>query len=106
MNYYRIKAVDKDGSFTYSNVAALAMTVNRLQFTVVPNPVRDVLTIKGSHIALVQVMDNMGKVISTATLKDATNPSLSVVSGLANGNYLLHLKTTKGEEAVVKFVKE
>ena len=106
INYYRIEAVDKDGSFTYSNVALLTTYDSRLTtFTVVPNPVRDVVTIKGSHIALVQVIDNMGKVISNTSLKDATNPTLSV-SGLAAGNYLLHLKTTTGEQQVVKFVKE
>ncbi len=106
INYYRIEAVDKDGSFTYSNVALLTTYDSRLTtFTVVPNPVRDVVTIKGSHISLVQVIDNMGKVISNTSLKDATNPTLSV-SGLAAGNYLLHLKTTTGEQQVVKFVKE
>ncbi len=106
INYYRIQAIDKEGSLSYSNVALLTPYNSRLTtFTVVPNPVRDVLTLKGSHIALVQVIDNLGKVIITTTLQDATNPTLSV-EGMAVGNYLLRLKTTTGQQQVVKFVKE
>jgi len=105
INYYRIKAVDKDGASSFSKVVSVQLTVNRLPLTVIPNPVRDVAMIRGSHIASVQVIDNKGNLVKVISLHDATNPTLSV-SNLAAGVYYLHIKTTDGNERVVSFVKE
>jgi len=95
INYYRLESVDKDGSSSYSKVVSVQLTVDRLPFTVVPNPARDFVTVKGSHIASVQMIDNMGRVVKVVTLKDATNPSLSV-SSLAAGVYHLRIQTRDG----------
>jgi len=105
INYYRLESVDKDGGSSYSKVVSVQFTVDRLPFTVVPNPARDVATIKGSHIASVQVIDNMGRVVKIVSLKDATNPVLSV-SGLAAGVYHLRVQTMDGEVSGIGFVKE
>jgi hypothetical protein len=53
----------------------------------------------------VQVVDNMGKVIKTQTLKDATNPTLSV-NALPVGVYHLRIQTTDGKVSGVELVKE
>jgi len=94
-NYYRLQSVDKDGSSSFSKVVSVEFTVNRLPITVVPNPVRDVATIMGSHIASVQVIDNMGRVAKIVALHDATNPSISVGS-LPAGVYHLRIQTVDG----------
>ena len=52
-----------------------------------------------------QVVDNMGRVVKTQTLKDATNPMLSV-GGLPVGIYHLRVQTTDGKVSGVGFVKE
>ena len=104
VTYYRIKAIDKDGSFSYSNVASVQFTVNSNQLTVYPNPSRDNVTISGSHIASVQVIDNSGRIVKVVSLKDATNPTIKT-NDLAAGVYYLHIKTTDGGERVVSFVK-
>ena len=103
--YYRIKAIDKDGSFSYSNVASVQFTVNSNQLTVYPNPSRDNVTISGSHIASVQVIDNSGRIVKVVSLKDATNPTIKT-NDLAAGIYYLHIKTTDGGERVVSFEKQ
>jgi len=95
-NYYRLQSVDKDGAVSFSKVVSVQLTVDRLPFTVVPNPARDVATIRGSHIASVQVIDNMGRIVKVVSLKDATNPVLSV-SSLAAGVYHLRIQTMDGE---------
>jgi len=105
INYYRLQSVDKDGGSSYSKVVSVQLTVDRLPFTVVPNPARDVATIKGNHIAYVQVIDNMGRVVKVVTLKDATNPSLSV-SSLTKGVYHLRIQTTDGGVSGAGLVKE
>ena len=68
----------------------------RCPSTVSPNPAKDLVTVKGSHIASVQVVDNLGRVIETISSKDATNPTLSV-RGLSAGAYHLRVQTTDGK---------
>ena len=104
-NYYRLESVDKDGSSSYSKVVSVQFTVNSNQLTVFPNPSKDFVTIKGNHITLVQVIDNIGRVIKTVSLKDATNPVLSV-GGLRAGVYHLRIQIMGGEVSSTSFVKE
>jgi hypothetical protein len=105
INYYRLKSVDKDGAFTYSKVVSVQFTVNSNQLTVFPNPSKSSITISGNHIVSIQVVDNMGKIIKTQALKDATNPTLSI-SGLSAGIYHLCVQTTDGKVSVAELVKE
>jgi hypothetical protein len=105
INYYRLQSVDKDGSFAYSKVVSVQLTVNSNQFSVFPNPSKDKVTIQGNHIAFVQVVDNLGRVVKTQNLKDATNPTLSV-SALPVGVYHLRIQTADGKVSGVGFVKE
>ena len=104
-NYYRLQTVDADGKVTYSKVVSVVFTVYSLPFTVVPNPARDVTTIKGNHIAAVEIIDNLGRIVKRKALQDATNPSLAVGS-LQAGLYHLRIKTTDGKVSSVGFVKE
>jgi hypothetical protein len=97
INYYRLKMIDKDGSFTYSNIVSVRLTIDNYQLSIYPNPARDNVTIKGSHITSVQVIDNLGRVVKVVSLKDATNPTLSV-NGLPAGVY--HLRVQKSDGSV------
>ena len=104
-NYYRLETVDADGQVTYSKMVSVVFAVYSLPFTVVPNPARDVTTIKGNHIAAVEIIDNLGRIVERKALKDATNPSLKVGS-LQAGLYHLRIQTTDGKISSVGFVKE
>ena len=103
--YYRLQSVDKEGTCTYSKVVSVQLTVDRLPLTIAPNPSKDKVTVMGNHISSVQVIDNLGRVIKTQTLKDATNPTLSV-NALPVGVYHLRVQTTDGKVSGVGFVKE
>ena len=105
INYYRLESVDKDGASTYSKVVSCEWLVVSKQLTVYPNPAKSFVTISGSHIASVQVVDNIGRVVKIVSLKDATNPTLSV-SGLPGGVYHLRVQTTDGNVSGVGMVKE
>ena len=105
VHFYRLQMVDKSGAVTYSKVVSAEIVDNRDEIVVVPNPVKSAATIKGNHIALVQVIDNIGRVVKTVTLKDATNPVLSV-NGLPAGIYHLRIQTTDGNVSGVGMVKE
>jgi len=94
-NYYRLQSVDKDGSATYSKIVSCQLSVVSNQLTVFPNPSKDKVTINGSHIASVQVIDNMGRVVKIVALHDATNPSVSVGS-LPKGMYHFRIEMMDG----------
>ena len=80
-------------------------TVDRLPFTVYPNPSKNNIVLNGNHIASVQVVDNLGRVVKTVSLKDAINPTLTL-SGLSAGAYHLKVQTTDGKVSNVAVVKE
>ena len=103
INFYRLESVDKDGASTFSAVVSCKWLVVSKQITVYPNPAKDNVTISGSHIASVQVIDNMGRVVKGVLLKDATNPKLSV-SSLQAGVYHLRIQTIDGNVSGVALV--
>ena len=95
-NYVAVGIVKADGMITEN--------INK-KLNIYPNPVSNMLTINCSHISMVQIIDNMGKVVKVVSLKDATNPILSV-GGLAKGVYHLRIQTTDGKLSTINFVKE
>jgi len=104
-NYYRLQSVDKDGSYTYSKVVSALFTINNSPLTIYPNPAKDNITINGNHIASIQVLDNIGRLVSVQSVKDATNPSITVAS-LPAGVYHLRIQTTDGSINTIAFIKE
>ncbi|UAY51300.1 LamG-like jellyroll fold domain-containing protein [Ferruginibacter albus] len=70
-NLYRLKQVDKDGNFSYSNTVVLTYTLKGAAVTIYPNPVKTALTI--------QVTNN--KLLNTSMrLTSATGKTLSVIT--------------------------
>lgn len=69
--FYRLKMVDNDGKFVYSNVATATVSCNLGGFAVFPNPVSDWLTIQNSSIsnaaASYSIFDSKGRAISRGT---------------------------------------
>ena len=104
-NYYRLQIIDKDGAISYSKVVSVQFANGSYRFSVYPNPAKNVLTIAGEHITKVQVLDNMGRVVNTQSLHDATNPSL-IVDRLTSGVYHLRIQTTDGNSKTVGFIKQ
>jgi len=109
--YYRIKSIGVDGSFKYSNVASLKLSINNYQLSIFPNPVQDKLNItiggatNGTYavriltVAGKEVMNRGGIAANGNTIKlDASN--------LASGVYMLELTDATGNKQLEKFVKD
>lgn len=83
-NYYRIKAIDKDGSFAYSAVVFTVADTKTASVTVYPNPITNKLVnvqlsnlSRGSYS--IEVFNNLGQAILTkAILFDGGTTSLSL----------------------------
>ena len=89
----------------FSLVFSQPISIVTSQLSIYPNPAKSSVVINGSHIASVQVVDNLGKVVKIVSLKDVTNPTLCV-SGLPAGVYRLRIHSTNGNVSGVGFIKE
>lgn len=80
-SYYRLKQVDFDGNFTYSNIASLEY--NRPHVNIFPNPVKDKLYLNTNEQTIddVLIFDTMGRQIN-AQLTDNTLDVSSLSEGL------------------------
>ena len=99
-----MQAIDKDGSKYYSNATQLHSIVSN-EISIYPNPAKDFVTIKGTHIARVSVINNEGKVVLETSLKDAVNPRIAI-DKLVSGNYFIKVTTNEGKQYSNKIVKE
>ncbi|MEO8110871.1 MAG: T9SS type A sorting domain-containing protein [Ginsengibacter sp.] len=88
VNFYRLKIVDADGNFKYSNV--LPVTFNRATTTLIyPNPARDEIRIISSkNIISVEVSDLSGRLIK-AMVANSTNRYN--ISELQKGIYIVKI---------------
>lgn len=64
ISYYRLKSIDKDGHFCYSNIIKIAGNKN-YSTRIFPNPTHDFISIKGniSDIKELQIIDAAGHVV-------------------------------------------
>jgi hypothetical protein len=92
VNQYRLRQVDFDGNFTYSEVKEVVMDGAWEAFTVYPNPAREVLNIETMDVSGVYpyVIRNLqGQEIKRGSL---SNGYLQVeISELAKGSYILEI---------------
>ena len=108
VNYYRLKMVDTDGSFKYSNVVALRLgSKSSKGISVFPNPVANNMTInhteatEGATISIVSI--NGSTVAQYNVAKNAIQTSLDVTQ-LVAGQYFIKF-TDKGKSITTAFIK-
>jgi hypothetical protein len=100
--YYRLKQVDLDGAFSYSNTVAVKCSEPKNNFTLYPNPVSDKLIIlesklNSSTIISISVYNIMGeKVLDQILSADQQKQSHSLevdVTSLPPEVYLIEIVT-------------
>jgi hypothetical protein len=104
-NLYRLKQVDKDGRFSYSQIVS-AHVENGITITVFPNPVKDILNIYGLNAGSnghIFIIDKSGKIVAAADTKNASYTWQ--VQNLAAGLYYLKIESA-GKTTVMQFMKQ
>lgn len=94
-NLYRLKMIDKDGTFAYSSIRSVTLEVDN-QVTIYPNPVSDRILFKvndWTKIGKIQLFDLNGRTVyqSTKALVDGID-----VKNLPSGFYAVSLTGTNG----------
>jgi endonuclease I len=104
--YYRLKRVDKDGKFKYSDVFSLHIPLNT-KFSVYPNPASSYIQLQlNSNVTgnvTIQVTDMTGKVMQQQTTRPNGNAIKLRTAGLSNATYLIKL-TYNGEQYIQKVI--
>ncbi|MES2777105.1 MAG: endonuclease [Bacteroidota bacterium] len=93
--YYRLKKVDTDGKFKYSEVFRVQVPLN-LEFTVFPNPVsngfaRISFTKPATGDAIILVSDISGRVYQKATIANGASNAVVNLANVPAGMYLIKL---------------
>ena len=84
-NYYRIKQVDNDGKFSYSNVVFAEYLANK--FSVYPNPVSNRLMVNSPMHDILNIFNELGQKVGNYKIyKGKTEVDMS---GFGSGLYLL-----------------
>ena len=105
-NYYRLKMVDKDGRFSYSNVEVVrSLTDAGFSFIMYPNPNSGLLVVEPSQSnkpVSVSIFDQHGRLL---LVKQITGKTPIAIHHLAKGVYTVKL-INKGDVKTGKLVKE
>ncbi len=101
--YYRLKMVDNNGSFTYSNIVFIKND-GKNAVTIYPNPAADIVNINLGSSTLTnseaRLFDANGRLLKSIQLKSTTQQI--DISNLANGLYILKLE----DGSLFKIIKQ
>lgn len=103
INYYRLKMVDRDGSFAYSKIRSIHFT----EFSwaeVYPNPVEDILQIivRNKKIRNIRLISNDGIVRLS---RQVTDPAFTIsMKQYPTGMYYIHFEQEDGAVKIFKLM--
>ncbi len=106
--YYRLKMVDKDGSFTYSKTVAIN-TRKSAGLSIYPNPAISSVNIKhpqSAGNATLQVVDLNGRLLKTFTLQQGISQTSIDVADLTGGAYLVIYQDEKVQRIATQLYKK
>ncbi|MBO9657838.1 MAG: T9SS type A sorting domain-containing protein [Chitinophagaceae bacterium] len=99
MNYYRLKQLDKNGSFTYSKALHLLYQPDRKELLITPNPATDqvyVISGTGRNLIKAELFDMSGKLVLSKQLNSGQQVYSLDISSVLKGVYILKLYEEKG----------
>ncbi len=105
--YYRVKFVDNDGTFKYSNVVAVTPKKS-IKLEVFPNPVKSNLIVsypKTTVVSNVRITTLDGKTLVNQAVQQGTTQINLDVANLQSGNYIIVFNDAEGNITTQKFVK-
>ena len=109
--YYRLKQIDFDQKFKFSDITQAKLEIENLQVQIAPNPVSNNLIISllkdNLHSGEIRILDVFGKVIQSTSfeMRNETTINLELVN-LSAGIYFLGINLDNGENIVQKFIKK
>lgn len=104
INYYRLKTLDLDGAFVYSDVVTLSSNCNSIAVAVSPNPVKDALTVTGLNgNNTILVIDATGRRLTTV-LSNTSTQHIDM-RNFSVGIYTMQVVNENGNITSVRIIK-
>jgi Secretion system C-terminal sorting domain len=108
LNYYRIKQIDRDGSFKYSIVVTVLKREGIIKTIIAPNPVKNILTVIEPSLvftANAAIYSSNGMLVMRKIINSDVQVFSMPVSNLPAGSYILKLQY-KNEIKAYPFMKD
>jgi type IX secretion system substrate protein len=96
VSYYRLKQVDFNGEYSYSNIIASKCDNTSDNLSVYPNPVNDVLNLKG-NIEQIELYDVSGNLVKQQLLNPEDSQYRISTGNINSGIYLLKIRMVSGK---------
>ncbi|MEP6749458.1 MAG: T9SS type A sorting domain-containing protein, partial [Bacteroidota bacterium] len=105
ISWYRLQQTDLDGRFKYSAVRVVMIDkTERNSIVVYPNPVSNLLTVKGSSAELktvkIYTLTGQDVTLTAKTIASSSTARVLDIAGLAPGVY--NIKTSTGSAKIIK----
>ena len=95
-NYYRLKQIDFDGKFDFSDIRSIIIEEREDEINVYPNPTRDFVNIEGSeNIKLASIYSMNGQLITEIDMKGSSRIDLS---NIEKGSYFIRVSFVNNSE--------
>ena len=109
ISYYRIKQINKDGSFKYSNSEQIQRTFGVDEFYLFPNPVKEIIHVNLKPFlgksAYIKIYNPFGQLVKESVIDKVQNSLISFrLNEEQNGIYYLSIKATGMRVIGKKFV--
>lgn len=102
-NYYRLKQVDYNGNFAYSQVRQVLFTDQLPSVTIYPNPARDYIIIDGlSHSSNIYIINTNSQIVYTQEINNENNKI--DLNQFATGLYTIIVVRENGEKQYEKLL--
>jgi hypothetical protein len=112
VNYYRLKQVDVDGNFSYSNIISISTPMtDAITVSVYPNPAKNYVNIiinaTESYSGILTVTDIVGKVVYQNAIASGDGATQAVIdmSGFGEGQYIIKF-TSSAMSTTCKVTKQ
>lgn len=111
-SYYRLKQIDRNGSFTYSKIVAVKGYEKNGKLSVYPNPVATVLSMKvhvdKANKYSINIADASGRIVKQEAVffnKGINKHSINT-GAILGGSYIIKLISIDGKEMSAMFIKQ
>lgn len=104
--YYRLKMVDFDGTFEYSNIIRVGTEEEPITINASPNPFRNSFTINNLEpYQTIEMLDAQGKVVYNHFNSKETAQKVTLPNNLSNGLYFVRVSANEKVQ-ILKLIKE
>ena len=94
-NYYRLKVINKDGTFSYSQIVKVEFNIAGVEVS--PNPARNFISVHANeNITGIEMINEQGEVIKKYALAGNINSTLIPAKEFPAGLYFVRIATTAG----------